>query len=130
MLIADDDDTGRRAAAAAIRSLGVDVDIAVDGVEAVEAFRLQAYDVVLIDGFMPRMNGSEAVAAMRALALPGAKRVPILVLSSNPNETMQRQCLEAGADLVLHKGIGLAGVRAHVAGHLARAIGKTAMKSA
>lgn len=118
VLVADDDEEGRRAMASAIRSLGVEVDVAIDGLDALDAFRQLTFDLVLIDYSMPRMNGVEAVAGMRALAAQRQPRVPILVFSSRVDEPMHRDCLQAGADLVLDKGIGLDRIRTVVAAHL------------
>jgi len=119
VLVADDDEAGGAAVAAAIRSLGVEADFAADGMDALEAFRRRTYDLVLIDYSMPRMDACEAVAGMRACPRPGGGRVPILVFSASVDESMHRQCLQAGADLVLHKSIGVDRIRTLVAVHLA-----------
>jgi DNA-binding response OmpR family regulator len=123
VLVAQDDHEAT-AVAAAIRSLGVDVDVAADGVLALEAFRLRPYDLVLIDAFTPHMNGVEAIAAMRAHDASSQPRVPILICTSSVDEPMHQQWLQAGADLVLHKDLGLDQIRTQVAAHLTHTAGR------
>jgi CheY-like chemotaxis protein len=118
VLLAEDDDIFRDTTATAIRSLRVDVDLVVDGVQAVDAFRRCVYDLVLIDYFMPRMSGREAVLAMRRSGRPGADAIPILVFSSIVDDLMHLECLQVGASLVLDKAVGLDGLRIAVSANL------------
>jgi CheY-like chemotaxis protein len=63
-----DDEPGLRAMAEyALRPLGYDLTTAVDGAEAVALVAAAAFDVVILDVAMPRMNGLEARARIRAL---------------------------------------------------------------
>lgn len=78
-LVVDDEPIIRRATARLLRQLGYEVEVAADGVEAVELVRRRAAEIrlVVLDVTMPRMGGWDALAAMRALR-PG---VPVVLAS-------------------------------------------------
>ncbi|MDX8401017.1 MAG: response regulator, partial [Mariprofundaceae bacterium] len=69
ILVVDDEETVREVAAMLLEEAGFEVTTAVDGLEAVEIFRdsPEAWDCVLMDMTMPRMNGAEAFTEMRRL---------------------------------------------------------------
>ncbi len=97
ILIAEDGEANQLVAAAILRKAGYAVDLARDGEEALGAARTAAYDLVLMDVRMPRMDGLAATAAIRDLEGP-AGRVPIIAMTAAvmPNEVAR--CLEAGMD--------------------------------
>ena len=68
VLVADDIASNRTIVGAFLAHLNCTPLYAVDGVEAVELFRQEAPDVVLMDLMMPRMDGFEAIRQIRALA--------------------------------------------------------------
>jgi DNA-binding NarL/FixJ family response regulator len=74
---------------------------ACDGVRAVEMARETSPDVAVLDLMMPRMNGFEAMALIRA-ERPGTR---IAVLSAVDDAQSRRLASEAGADLFLVKGV-------------------------
>lgn len=59
---------------------GHDIDIVADGVEAVAAAKTYHYDLVLVDCHMPKMDGLQATAAIRAAEDDG--RMPIIALTA------------------------------------------------
>lgn len=80
--------------------LGCTVFSAMNGKQAVEVCRREAFDVVLMDGRMPVMDGAQAIAEIRQL--PGASsNVPILCTSSC--DEMAERCFAAGANGFLDK---------------------------
>jgi CheY-like chemotaxis protein len=96
-----------------LENIGGTVDIASDGREAVTLFMRSDYDVVLMDCFMPEMDGYEATAQIRKLQeAPGAKRVPIIALTANALPTDREKCLAAGMDDYLSKPVRTEDIRA------------------
>ncbi|MCA3309041.1 MAG: response regulator [Roseomonas sp.] len=113
ILIAEDGEANQLVAAAILRKAGYAVDLARDGEEALGAARTAAYDLVLMDVRMPRMDGLAATAAIRGLEGP-AGRVPIIAMTAAamPNEVAR--CLEAGMDGHVAKPMDLTALLAAV----------------
>jgi hypothetical protein len=113
ILIAEDGEANQLVAAAILRKAGYAVDLARDGEEALGAARTAAYDLVLMDVRMPRMDGLAATAAIRDLEGP-AGRVPIIAMTAAvmPNEVAR--CLEAGMDGHVAKPMDLTALLAAV----------------
>ena len=70
ILLADDDNVVREVARRMLRQLGYQVEIAVDGADAVERIAAdpKRFDLVILDGNMPRMHGRDAAVLIRELA--------------------------------------------------------------
>ena len=58
ILVVDDDRTTRHVLSKVLTSAGFTTSVAKDGVEALKALRAQRFDLLLLDVWMPRMNGS------------------------------------------------------------------------
>ncbi len=101
ILLADDDPDNRYITQALLSDVWPKMDLAADGVEAVELASRNRYDIILLDMRMPRMDGIEA--ARRIRELPGGKEPLILALTANVFPENRRQCLEAGMDDLIPK---------------------------
>ncbi|HMV62411.1 MAG TPA: ATP-binding protein [Rhodocyclaceae bacterium] len=102
LLLAEDDLINQEVAMELLHHLtGLAVDLANDGVEAVEMARLGHYDMILMDMQMPHLDGLAATRRIRAL--PGVGRTPIIAMTANAFEGDRRDCLEAGMDDFLAK---------------------------
>lgn len=101
ILIADDNNSDRLILQAIVRKQGYQVIAARDGVEAVEQFRLQRPQLVLLDVMMPRMDGMEAARHIKAMA--GEELVPIIFLTSLNDAQSLAECLAVGGDDFLTK---------------------------
>lgn len=101
ILIAEDSAADRMLLSSIVRRQGHDVLTATNGAEAVEAFRQQRPQLVLMDAMMPVMDGFEAARQIKALA--GEALVPIIFLTSLTESEALARCLEAGGDDFLAK---------------------------
>jgi signal transduction histidine kinase/CheY-like chemotaxis protein len=103
ILAAEDNETNRLILSALLEPAGVELSFAVDGVEAVEAFAKDRFDLVLMDIQMPRMSGLEATRAIRSSARGAA--VPILALTANVMSDQVEAYLAAGMAGVVSKPV-------------------------
>jgi len=102
ILVADDSLVVRELQRKLLDHHGYEVDVAVDGMDAWATVRGGAYDLVVTDVDMPRMDGVELVRRIRGdLEL---KSVPVIILSYKDREEDRLRGLEAGADYYLTKG--------------------------
>lgn len=104
VLVVEDDAVLQRVTALTLRRLGYQPDVVGNGLEAVEAVRAQAYDVVLMDVMMPVMDGLEATRQIRADHGPHPAPA-IVALTANAMEEDRRNCLQAGCDDYLAKPV-------------------------
>ena len=102
ILVADDVSINRQVAEGMLSKLGHHVDIADDGVEAVSKVTAFDYDVIFMDIQMPRMNGIDATAAIRALRGPKSE-VPIIAMTANAMDGDRETLLAAGMDDYISK---------------------------
>ncbi len=101
ILIAEDSAADRMLLSSIVRRQGHQVLTAANGAEAVEAFRQQRPQLVLMDAMMPVMDGFEAARQIKVLA--GETLVPIIFLTSLSESEALARCLEAGGDDFLAK---------------------------
>jgi two-component system, sensor histidine kinase len=99
ILVAEDHPTNRRVIELILGPLGLELTMAADGQEAVDAFRPGGFDLVLMDMQMPRLDGLAATRAIRRLEREaGAPPTPIAMLTANAMAEHRQMALEAGAD--------------------------------
>jgi two-component system, OmpR family, response regulator RegX3 len=93
LLIVDDEPSYRDALSSALRNEGFGVDVAADGVEALERFDAHPPDLVLLDVMLPRLSGVDVCRRIRERS-----RVPIIMLTARDSEVDTVVGLEVGAD--------------------------------
>lgn len=96
VLVADDNADMREYLSRLLRSAGYQVTAVTDGEAALDAIRGAGADLVISDVMMPRLDGLDLVAALRADARTAA--VPVLLLSARAGEEASIEGLRSGAD--------------------------------
>jgi signal transduction histidine kinase/CheY-like chemotaxis protein len=107
VLVVDDNVVNQRVAARMLERLGCRVDIADNGVAAVERVQQVAFALVFLDGQMPEMDGMQASAAIRALAGP-VSRTPLVAMTAHALPGDRERYLAAGMDDYIAKPISMA----------------------
>ncbi|MGG5257172.1 ATP-binding protein [Phycicoccus avicenniae] len=105
VLLAEDDPVNRMVALHMLRRLGIEADVATDGLEAVAATENRDYDVVLMDVNMPNLDG---VAATRQVRERDGYQPHVVALTANAAEGDRERMLAAGMDDYLSKPYTLA----------------------
>ncbi|WP_290804517.1 EAL domain-containing protein [Aquidulcibacter sp.] len=124
VLVVDDGEVNREVAVEALSRFEIKADVAVDGQDALNVLATKDYDLVLMDGSMPVMDGYEATRAIRKReADEGLKRLPVVALTAHVVGTAANAWSECGMDGVLHKPFTLVALgeilQANLPAHLA-----------
>ncbi len=103
LLLVEDGLTNQIVVKAMLKETGYDIDLAENGIEAIAAVKAQTYDIVLMDIFMPEMDGVTATQEIRQI--PGCKTLPIVALTANAMEGDRKRFEEAGMNDYLAKPV-------------------------
>ncbi len=105
ILLVEDNEVNAFIAAMMLESLGIHNVHASNGLQAVELFREQAFDLVLMDCEMPVMDGYEAVKEIRAIEADDTARprTPVIALTAHALTGDRENCLQFGMDDYLTK---------------------------
>ena len=98
VLLVEDVAVNRELVSALLGPFDVDLVMAENGLEAVEAMGRDQFDLVLMDEQMPVMDGLTATRAIRALPTVQARMTPIIAMTANVLPDHVKRCLEAGMD--------------------------------
>jgi len=124
ILVAEDNVVNQKVAVRTLEKLGFQIDVAANGLEALEALERKIFDLVLMDCQMPKMDGFEATKAIRQIegqvrmgqlepsphSSYGRRHfrtngIPIVALTANAMKGDREICLESGMDDYLSKPI-------------------------
>jgi CheY-like chemotaxis protein len=99
--VVDDSLSARRITAQFMKDAGFEVRTAIDGLEAASMLNHWKPDILLVDMEMPRMNGLELTAHLRAK--PATAAIPVIMITSRSTEKHRRQAEAAGVNAYLTK---------------------------
>ncbi len=109
VLLAEDTPANRKVVERVLTKRGHNVTSAGNGREAIDQFRQNAYDVILMDVQMPSMDGLQATEAIRACEEEhqASKRIPIIAMTAHAMVGDRHRCLAAGMDDYISKPINI-----------------------
>lgn len=99
VLLVEDNELNREIATEILKSLGLKVDYAADGMEAVEIMSSEAgnqYDMIFMDIQMPKMDGYTATREIRTLKDTKKANVPIIAMTANAFDEDRKKAIKAG----------------------------------
>ena len=105
ILLAEDNWINQRIAILTFRQLGISIDIASNGQEALDMYRQNKYDLIMMDLQMPVMDGLESTRQIRILEkeTENDHHVYIVALTANAISEMKEDCIIAGMDDFMEK---------------------------
>ena len=99
ILLVEDNELNREIATAIMQEIGLDVDIAEDGTDAVNIMSSaegRSYDLIFMDIQMPKMDGYTATREIRTLKDPKCANIPIVAMTANAFEEDREKAIRAG----------------------------------
>ncbi|MCG8471553.1 MAG: response regulator [Desulfobacterales bacterium] len=112
VLLAEDNRMNQRVAVNMLKKMGHRVTVVNNGIEAVSAFMNEPFDIILMDGQMPEMDGLEASEEIRRIEREGSNRasmkhghIPIVAVTANAMKGDRERFLAAGMDEYISKPI-------------------------
>ncbi|MEP6605831.1 MAG: response regulator, partial [Nitrosospira sp.] len=105
VLIAEDHPINQKVVVEILRERGHAFAIANNGIEALQMLEHEAFDVVLMDGQMPEMDGYEATAEIRRREKETGKHIRIIALTALAMKSDREKCLAAGMDDYISKPV-------------------------
>jgi len=103
ILLAEDNAVNRLLAVLILEKLGHRVTVVENGAIAVERFKGEPFDLILMDCAMPEMDGFDATRAIRELEKGSEARIPIVALTASALDSDRQICFDAGMDDYLSK---------------------------
>ncbi len=101
ILVVDDSITTRSLEKSILEAYGYGVEVAVDGLQALEVLRRNPPDLVITDVMMPRLDGFQLLEQMKNT--PGMKEIPVILVTSLESRDEQERGLSLGADAYIVK---------------------------
>ena len=103
ILLVEDNEINQKIGLLSISKHVRSIDVARNGEEAIQLFKLKEYDLILMDIMMPVMDGLTATKKIREMESSGHSHIPIIAITANALEGDRENCLAAGADNYIAK---------------------------
>ena len=104
VLVVEDNEVNQMVATGLLEAMGYTVEVAGDGVIALEVLTQRSFDAILMDVQMPHLDGYAATRALRAREGDG-RRTPVIAMTAAAIEGERERCLDAGMDDFLTKPV-------------------------
>ncbi|MCB9897596.1 MAG: response regulator [Planctomycetes bacterium] len=105
VLVVEDNPVNQQVALRTLQKLGVEVDVAGDGQQALDRIAETSYAVVLMDCHMPVLDGFCATERIRADERGTDRHLPVIAMTASAMEEDRRRCVESGMDAFLGKPV-------------------------
>ncbi len=111
ILLAEDNAVNQQVAIRQLERLGFDVEIAVNGAEAVKRAEGGRFDLIFMDCQMPVIDGFEATRRIRRYETQTGRRIPIIAMTANALSSDRQNCFAAGMDDYVSKPVSMERLR-------------------
>ncbi len=115
ILLAEDNNTNKLIAVMTLERAGHVVVVAENGRQVIEALESEKFDLILMDVYMPEMDGLEATRIIRDRTVDLGQHIPIIAMTATDTQEHRRCCGEAGMDGFISKPLNLDEFNATVA---------------
>jgi len=102
ILLVEDNKLNQTVVKFILKRYGYLIDVANNGLEAVDMYKEGNYDFILMDVMMPEMDGLEATKIIREIE-NGQEHIPIIALTADIMVANEEKCIENGMDAHLSK---------------------------
>jgi PAS domain S-box-containing protein len=107
-LLAEDTHDSRKLLGIMLEKIGIESETASNGIKALELFKAKRYDLVLMDGNMPEMDGMDATREIRKYESKNNRpRIPVIALTAKVLAGDRKEFLSAGADIFVVKPVSM-----------------------
>jgi CheY-like chemotaxis protein/signal transduction histidine kinase len=103
IMLVEDNEINQKIVLLSISKQVAGIDVARNGKEAIELFKLKTYDLILMDIMMPVMDGITATKKIREIESTGDSHIPIIAITAQALAGDRENCLAAGADNYIAK---------------------------
>ncbi|MEA1875461.1 MAG: response regulator [Bacteroidota bacterium] len=109
ILLVEDNKLNQRLMESSLKRFGFKIDLANNGLEAVEKYQAnyKNYDLIIMDIMMPVMDGLEATRQIRIFEQKKKMRIPIIALTANTFNADRERCLSSGMDEYIAKPLNM-----------------------
>lgn len=124
ILLAEDNHVNQKLASRVLEKMGHSIKIAENGQIALDLFKNDAFDLILMDVMMPEMDGLTATRCIREMEKIQNEHIPIIALTANAIKGDKEECLLAGMDGYVAKPLRINELKHVISQVLARKTGK------